>query len=81
MVLGKTASQVTSISVPSLASGGRFGEPNASRSDALIFWLLFPRNNLLLKNNVTSGIIKCPAMTNAPIKLLRPSFLCSNIGI
>jgi len=69
------------MSVPSLARGGRLGDPKASRAEALIFLLLFPRKSLLLKNSVTSGIIKCPAITSAPMKLLRPSFLCSKIGI
>lgn len=37
VVFGNTASQATSMSVPSFANGGKFGEANASRSDALIF--------------------------------------------
>ena len=54
-----TKFHVTSVVIAVIvASGGRFGEPNASKALADILVVLFPRNKVELKQRQTSGIMK-----------------------
>ena len=43
-------------SLQNIENEGKFGESKASNPSACIFFDLFPRNSLLLKNRVTSFI-------------------------
>src|SRR2546423_12331783 len=77
-----TRSQDTSMSIAVIvASGGRFGEPNASNALAEIFVVLFPRNNFELKHRHTSGIMKCPAISREFNRFSNASFLRSKKGV
>ena len=58
-----------------------FGELKAIISEVLSLVALFPLRSLFEKKTKTSGILKCPAIRSAPIKLSRASFFNSNKGI
>ena len=64
-----------------MANGSKLGESNALSLPADTLVVLFPRKSLLLKNTVTSGILKQPAMISEPMKLSLPSLRVSKIGI
>ena len=63
-----------------LAKGARLGDANASNALADTLVVLLPRNKVELKQRHTSGIIKCPAMSNESSRFSSASFFRSENG-